>query len=102
MKLLIGFVFILVAPLSSFADDKSDTAKELKALEGKWKAVSMEAGRTVLSKDSTPEFVFTVSPNGKSRAKTPQHDDQDHRDSQQPACACARESFHHRAAGILD
>lgn len=76
MTRIISLVLVLFAPLSLCADDKDAARKELKALEGKWKAVSMEAGGNVLPKDSTPEFIFTVGPNGKSKAKTPQHDDQ--------------------------
>lgn len=76
MHRTISYVFVLLAPIALLAADNDGARKELKALEGKWKAVSMEAGGTVLPKESTPSFVFTVGPNGKSNAKTPQHDDQ--------------------------
>src|SRR5262245_1455740 len=76
MKRVIGFFFVLAAPLPLGADDGDDVRKELKALEGTWKAVSMEAGGTSLPKDSLPDFRFIVAANGKSTAKTPQSEDQ--------------------------
>ena len=76
MKCVIGLVLVLAPPLSLAADDADDVKKELKALEGKWKAVAFEAGGKALPKESIPEFTFTVGAGGKSNAKTPQHDDQ--------------------------
>jgi len=76
MKRLIGFTFFLATPLLLAADDRDTVSKELKALEGKWKAVSMEANGALLPKDSTPAFTFIVGANGKSIAKTPQGDEQ--------------------------
>lgn len=75
MKRVIGLVIVLAVPGAIRAGDGDDAAKELKALEGKWKAVAMEAGGNQLPKDGLPEFTFTVGAEGKSTAKTAQHDD---------------------------
>src|SRR5688500_20266249 len=64
MKHVIGVVFVLASPLLLRADDKDEVYKELKALEGKWKAVAMEAGGTPLPKDGIPDFTFTVAAGG--------------------------------------
>ncbi len=53
-----------------------DVQKELKALEGKWKAVSMEASGMQLPKDNLPEFIFTVGAGGKSTAQSSHGTDQ--------------------------
>jgi uncharacterized protein (TIGR03067 family) len=76
MKHVIGVVFVMVTPLLLSADDMDEVSKELKALEGKWKAVAMEAGGKPLPKDGVPDFTFTVGADGKSTAKTPQREDQ--------------------------
>ena len=72
MKRVIGLIPVLAASLLLAADNGDDVRKELKALEGTWKAVSMEAGGTALPKESTPEFTFIVGAGGKSIARTPQ------------------------------
>jgi uncharacterized protein (TIGR03067 family) len=67
---MIRFTMMAVAmslPLASRADDAA--AKELKALEGKWKAVSMEAQGETLAKSTLPEFYFLVAADGKAVAK---------------------------------
>ena len=76
MRRVICVLVVLAAPLVLIAGDDDAVRKELKALEGKWKAVSMEAGGIMLPKDSTPEFTFTVAAGGKSTAKTAQSEDQ--------------------------
>src|SRR5262245_21645328 len=76
MKRVISFVVVLAAPLLLAADDGDDARKELKALEGKWKAVSMEAAGMQLPKETLPEFTFVVGASGKSIAKTPQSEEQ--------------------------
>ena len=72
MKLIISLVYFLVVPAALFADNAKDINKELKALEGKWKAVAMEAGGKPLPKESVPDFTFIVAANGKSIGKSPQ------------------------------
>src|SRR5262249_22031944 len=76
MEGIIWCLIGLATPLVRVAGYTNAFRKELKALEGKWKAVSMEAGGITLPKDSTPEFTFTVGANGKSTAKTPTSEDQ--------------------------
>lgn len=44
--------------------------KELKHLEGTWKAVAMEAGGQALPKDALPPFMFIVSADGKAISKS--------------------------------
>jgi uncharacterized protein (TIGR03067 family) len=74
MKRVIGLIFVLATPLLLGADNGDDVRKELKALEGKWKAVAMEAGGKPLPKDSIPDFTFIVAANGKSTGQSPQGD----------------------------
>src|SRR6185369_5670841 len=75
MRRLIGVLFVMMAPAVLNAGDDA-TAKELKALERKWKAVEMEAGGQALPKNSLPEFIFTVGAGGKATAKFGQQEDQ--------------------------
>lgn len=65
MRRIICVVAVLSTPLLLSAGD-DDVKKELKALEGKWKAVALEAGGNALPKDSVPEFIFIVAADGKS------------------------------------
>jgi uncharacterized protein (TIGR03067 family) len=65
MQRIMCVLAVLSTPLLSAAGD-DDTKKELKALEGKWKAVTLEAGGAVLPKESIPEFIFIVAADGKS------------------------------------
>jgi uncharacterized protein (TIGR03067 family) len=74
MKRVIGLIFVLAAPLPLGADTGDDVRKELKALEGKWKAVAMEAGGKLFPKDRIPDFTFIVAANGKSTGQSPQGD----------------------------
>jgi uncharacterized protein (TIGR03067 family) len=76
MKRLVVLLFILATPLLISAGEGADAKKELKALEGKWKAVSMEAGGKELPKEALPEFIFTVGANGKSTAKFGKNEEQ--------------------------
>jgi uncharacterized protein (TIGR03067 family) len=61
---------VLTVPLLMAADN-DDVKKELKALQGKWKVVSLEAGGNVLPKEAVPDFTFTVGADGKSTGKHP-------------------------------
>ena len=70
-RLIIAF-FILTAPSLLAAPDGDDVRAELKSLEGKWKAVAMEAAGTPFPKDSVPDFTFIIAGDGKSIGKMPQ------------------------------
>ncbi len=72
MKRIIGLVFVFAIPVALFADNTNDVNKELMALEGKWKAVAMEAGGKPFPKESVPDFTFIVAANGKATGKSPQ------------------------------
>jgi uncharacterized protein (TIGR03067 family) len=74
MKRLLDLIVVLATPLALGADNGDDVQKELKALEGKWKAVAMEAGGKPLPKESIPDFTFIVAANGKSTGQTQQGD----------------------------
>ena len=68
MKRIITLLFTLAIPAWLCADNAGDTNKELKALEGKWKAVAMEAGGKTLS--SVMDFTFAIAANGKATSKS--------------------------------
>jgi uncharacterized protein (TIGR03067 family) len=72
MKRSLGLIVVLATPLALGADNGDDVQKELKALEGKWKAVAMEARGQPFPKDSIPDFTFIVAANGKSTGQSPQ------------------------------
>jgi uncharacterized protein (TIGR03067 family) len=68
------FFFVLAIPCALFADEAADIRQELMALEGKWKAVSMEAGGEAFPAESVPDFTFIVAADGKSTGQSPQGD----------------------------
>jgi len=72
MHRLISVLFVLGTPVLVTADD--EVQKELKALQGKWKTVSMEAAGKPLPKEAAPEFTITVGADGKSTGKMPQEE----------------------------
>ena len=74
MKRIISLIFALAIPIALFADNTNDVNKELKALEGRWKAVAMEAGGKPFPKESVPDFMFIVAINGKATGKSPQEE----------------------------
>lgn len=76
MKHLIGLVLVLSIAAAQDADNGESMNKELKALEGTWKTVAMEAGGQPLPKESLPEFTFIVGAGGKSVAKMAQGEEQ--------------------------
>lgn len=76
MRQVLGCVLVLAAALPLAADDTDDVKKELKALEGKWKAVGFEVAGSPLAREGVPEFLFTVGAGGKSTAKTLKNEDQ--------------------------
>jgi uncharacterized protein (TIGR03067 family) len=55
---------VLATPLVLAAG--GDVGKELKALQGTWKAVALEAGGKPLPKEAVPDFLFIVGADGKS------------------------------------
>lgn len=72
MKCIISFLFVLAVTLPLGADDDDAVRKELKNLEGKWKAVAMEAGGKSFPKESIPDFTYIVGADGKATGKSPQ------------------------------
>jgi uncharacterized protein (TIGR03067 family) len=71
MPRIIGVLIVLTAPLL-LAADTDDVQKELKALQGKWKTVAMEAAGKSFPKDEIPAFTFVIGDEGKSTGKTPE------------------------------
>ncbi len=70
MHRYLSIFVVLITPLVVCAADDA-VAKELKALEGKWKAVALEANGMALPKETVPDFTFTVGVDGKSKGKMP-------------------------------
>jgi uncharacterized protein (TIGR03067 family) len=68
MQRYFGVLLVLATPLLLCAGG-DDVRKELKALEGKWKAVALEAGGKPLPKEAVPDFMFIVGAGGKSIGK---------------------------------
>jgi len=68
MRRIICVLIVLTTPLI-LAAGGDDVRKELKALEGEWKAVAMEAAGQSLPKERMPEFTYVVGPNGKATGK---------------------------------
>src|SRR5262245_25039967 len=65
MHRLFSVLLVLTTPLLLCAGD-DDAAKELKALEGKWRAVALEAGGKPLPKELVSDFVYIVGQGGKA------------------------------------
>jgi uncharacterized protein (TIGR03067 family) len=70
MQRLICALLVLTAPVL-LAADADDVHKELKALEGKWKTVAVQAAGKPFPKESVPPFTFVAGADGKSTGKTP-------------------------------
>ena len=68
---MLGLIIVLATSFALRADDGNDVQKELKALEGRWKAVGMEAAGKSFPKDIL-DFTFIVAANGKSTGQGPQ------------------------------
>jgi uncharacterized protein (TIGR03067 family) len=68
MQRIICVLVVLALPTLACADD-DDVRKELKALEGTWKAVTFEAGGKPLPKGTVPEFLFIVGADGKATGR---------------------------------
>ena len=71
MQRIICVLIVLSTPLHLTAGD-DEVRKELKALEGKWKAVGMEAGGMAFPKERIPDFTYVVAANGKATGKMAQ------------------------------
>ncbi len=65
MRRLIGVLLVMATPLLLCAGD-GDAQKELKVLEGKWKAIALEAGGKALPKEAVPDFLYIVGADGKA------------------------------------
>ena len=65
MQRIICGLIVLFVPLLALAGD--DAAKELKALQGTWKAVACDAGGKPFPKDAVPEFTFFLGADGKAK-----------------------------------
>lgn len=74
MQRFIGLMIVLATPPLLAADAGDEVRQELKALQGKWKAVGVEAGGKALPKESVPDFTFVVGADGKSTGQSPQGD----------------------------
>ena len=74
MKRTIALLFFLTTLVVLLADTADITKQELKALEGTWKAVAMEAGGKSFPKESVINFTFIVTANGKATGKSAQEE----------------------------
>ena len=68
MQQIICVLIVLATPLLLTAGD-DDVRKELKAMQGTWKAVALEAGGKPLPKEAIPDFTFIIGADGKSTGK---------------------------------
>ncbi len=68
MQRFICVLAVLATPLLLVAGD-DDVRKELKALQGSWKAVALEAGGQSLPKEAIPDFTYTIGADGKATGK---------------------------------
>jgi uncharacterized protein (TIGR03067 family) len=71
MQRIICALIVLTTPVL-LAVGGDDARKELKALEGKWKTVAMEAAGKAFPKDEILDFTFVMAADGKSTGRTPQ------------------------------
>lgn len=67
---LVSFFFLAASGGPALAEDDA-MAKELKALAGSWKLVSIEVDGKPVPKDDLPAISFTLHPDGKSNVRTP-------------------------------
>ena len=71
MQRFMSVLVVLTTPLLLVADTDDDVKKELKALEGSWKAVALEAGGKPLPIESVPEFTYIIRADGTATGKMP-------------------------------
>src|SRR5437879_2802214 len=72
MQRIISVLVVLTIPLLLAAGDDDDLRKGLKALEGKWKTVRLEAGGQPLPTEAIPAFTYTIGADGKATGKMAQ------------------------------
>ena len=65
-----GILCVLAMPIL-LAAGQDDVRKELKALQGKWKTVSLEFGGKELPKDKVIDFTIVLDADGKATGKSP-------------------------------
>jgi uncharacterized protein (TIGR03067 family) len=70
MQRIISVLVVLTTPILLIAGD-DDVRKELKALQGKWNTVGLEAGGKAFPKEAVIDFTFIVGSDGKSIGKMP-------------------------------
>jgi uncharacterized protein (TIGR03067 family) len=70
MQRTICVLVVLATPLLLAAGNDDDVRKELKALQGKWKAVALEVGGNALPKEAVPDFTYIIGADGKATGKT--------------------------------
>ena len=69
MQRIICVLIVLAVPLLLVAGGDDGVRTELKALEGAWKAVALEAGGQPLPKEAVPNFTYTIGADGKATGK---------------------------------
>ena len=69
MQRFISVLIVLTIPVLLVAGDDDDVKKEIKALQGSWKAVALEAGGMPLPKELVPDFTYTIAADGKATGK---------------------------------
>jgi len=62
----------LIAAATPLIAQDDAVQKELKALQGSWKAVALEAGGQQFPNDALPDFTFVIGADGKCTGKMPQ------------------------------
>jgi uncharacterized protein (TIGR03067 family) len=70
MQQVIYVLVVLTTPLFLAADTGDDVRKELKALQGKWKTVALEAAGKPFPKEAVPAFTFIIAADGKATGQT--------------------------------
>ena len=71
MQRMICVLVVLMVPVVLAAGD-DDVRKELKALQGKWKTVALEAGGKPLPKEAIPDFTYIIGADGNATGKMAQ------------------------------
>jgi uncharacterized protein (TIGR03067 family) len=74
MQRIISILVVMATPLLLAADTDDDVRKELKALEGTWKAVAMEAEGKSFPNDGIPDFTFVIAADGKCTGRVPERE----------------------------
>ncbi len=72
MQRIICVLIVLPIPLLLAADSDDEVRKELKALQGKWKTVGLEARGKSFPDDKIPDFTFVIGADGKCTGHMPQ------------------------------